>query len=237
MKFVRIGMVLLAASFLPLFFFVQSTVAPSAAHAESYFAAELGYAFPQSLSNGNVTQDGFGGLDISDQPLKNSPMFGAKLGHYFSRARWLGIETEVTYSNPHVKQGSITFSGPGGPPVTSPVLAGLTQRMIMWAPITLLVRYPGQRLQPYAGVGPALFFAHLNGPTAPPGQSGTAIGLNAEAGLRYYITRHWSLSSEGKYNLARIGYTSNDSNPNADPFGFRATYSVFTVSLAIGYHF
>jgi len=237
MNLVGIGMALLVSGFLLLFFFAQSTLVLTKAQAESYFAAQAGYAFPQSLSNGKVTQDGFGGLDISDQPLKNTPMVGAKLGHYFSRVRWLGVETEVTYSNPHVKQGTVTFSGPGGPPVTSPVLAGLHQRVIMWAPVTLLVRYPGYRLQPYVGVGPGVFFASLNGPTAPPGQSGTAIGLNAEAGLRYYITRHWSLSSEGKYNLARISYSSNDDNPNADPFGFRATYSVFTVSLAIAYHF
>ena len=237
MNLVRTGMALLVSGLLLLFFFAQNTLVLTKAQAESYFAAQAGYAFPQSLSNGKVTQDGFGGLDISDQPLKNTPMVGAKLGHYFSRVRWLGVETEVTYSNPHVKQGTVTFSGPGGPPVTSPVLAGLHQRVIMWAPVTLLVRYPGYRLQPYVGVGPGVFFASLNGPTAPPGQSGTAIGLNAEAGLRYYITRHWSLSSEGKYNLARISYSSNDDNPNADPFGFRATYSVFTVSLAIAYHF
>src|SRR5574341_125064 len=234
MKIARIGAVLLVSAFLPLF--AHSILLTSTAQAESYLAAQFGYAFPQSLSNGKVTQDGLGGLDVSDQPLKRSPMFGAKLGHYFSRARWLGVETEVTYSNPHIKQGSLTFSGPGGQ-ATSPVLAGVTQRMIMWAPVTLLLRYPGYRLQPYVGVGPAVFFASLKGPAAPPGQSGTAIGLNAEAGVRYFITRHWSLSSEGKYNLARIGYTSNDSNPQADPFGFRATYSVFTVSLAIGYHF
>lgn len=237
MKVARFGMTLLVSAFLPWFFFAQTTFVSSNARAESYFAAQIGYAFPQSLSNGKVTQDGFGGLDVSDQSLKNSPMVGVKLGHYFSRVRWLGVETEVTYSNPHVKQGTVTFSGPGGPPATSPILPGLHQRMIMWAPVTLLVRYPGYRLQPYVGVGPGVFFANLNGPTAPPGQSGTAIGLNAEAGLRYYMTRHWSLSSEGKYNLARICYCSNDSNPNADPFGFRATYSVFTVSLAIGYHF
>jgi opacity protein-like surface antigen len=234
MKIARIGTALLVSGFLSLF--TPSSLLTPTVLAESYVAAQFGYAFPQSLSNGKVTQDGLGGLDISDQPLKNSPMVGAKLGHYFSRARWLGVETEVTYSNPHVKQGALTFSGPGGQ-LTTQVLAGLHQRMIMWAPVTLLLRYPGYRLQPYVGVGPAVFFANLNGPSAPPGQSGTAIGLNAEAGVRYFITRHWSLSSEGKYNLARIGYISNDSNPQADPFGFRATYSVFTVSLAIGYHF
>ena len=41
-------------------------------------------------------------------------MVGAKLGHYFTRARWMGIETGVSYSTPHIKEGSLTFSGPGG---------------------------------------------------------------------------------------------------------------------------
>ncbi len=38
------------------------------AYAESYVAGQFGVTLPQSLSNGTVTQDGFGGLDISDQP-------------------------------------------------------------------------------------------------------------------------------------------------------------------------
>jgi len=86
-------------------------------------------------------------------------------------------------------------------------------------------------------VGPALFFGSLKGPAAPPGQSATSIGLNAEAGVRYFMTRRWALFGEGTYNRARLSYSSNDSNPNADPFGFRATYSAFTLNLGLSYHF
>ena len=101
------------------------------AYAESYVAGQIGVTLPQSLNNGTVTQDGIGGLDISDQPLKNSAMVGAKLGHYFTRARWIGIETGVSYSTPHIKEGSLTFSGPGGS-ATTPSLSGIHQRMIIW---------------------------------------------------------------------------------------------------------
>lgn len=207
------------------------------AQAESYVAGKFGVTFPQSLSGGVTTQDGIGGLDLSDQPLKNSVNVGAKLGHYFSRAKWLGIETGLSYTTPHIKEGTITFSGPGGPPQTSPTLSGVHQRMIVWEVATLMVRYPGNRVQPYLGVGPALFFGELKGPSAPPGQSGTSIGFNAEAGLRYLLTRHWALFGEGTYNRARMSYSSNDSNPNADPIGFRATYSVFTLNIGVSYHF
>ena len=205
------------------------------AYAETYVAGQFGVTLPQSLNNGTVTQDGFGGLDISDQPLKSSAMLGAKLGHYFARARWIGIETGVSYSTPHIKEGSLTFSGPGGS-ATTPSLSGIHQRMIIWD-ADVIFRYPKYRLQPYIGIGPSLYFANLSGPAAPPGQSATSIGFNAEGGVRYYLTRKWTLFGEGKYNYALMNYSSNHSDPNADPFGFRATYSAFTLSLGVSYHF
>jgi len=205
------------------------------AYAETYVAGQFGVTLPQSLSNGTVTQDGLGGLDISDQPLKSSAMVGAKLGHYFTKARWLGIETGLSYTTPHVKEGTVTFSGPGGS-LTTPTLSGLSQRVVTWD-TDVIFRYPGYRLQPYIGIGPSLFFSSLKGPAAPPGQSSMAIGFNAEVGAQYYLTRQWTLFGEGKYNWARMDYSSNHSDPNPDPFAFRATYSVFILSVGIGYHF
>ena len=205
------------------------------AYAETYVAWQFGVTLPQSLNNGTVTQDGLGGLDISDQPLKSSAMVGAKLGHYFTKARWLGIETGVSYTTPHIEQGSLTFSGPGGS-LTFPSLAGIHQRIITWD-TDVVFRYPGYRLQPYIGIGPSFYFAELKGPDAPPGQSATSIGFNAEGGLQYYLTRQWTLFGEGKYNYARMNYSSNHSDSNADPLGFRATYSAFILSIGIGYHF
>jgi hypothetical protein len=220
----------LLALLMPIVLFVPQ------AYAETYVAGQLGMTFPQALSSGDVTQHGIGGLTIdSDQSLKNSLMLGAKLGHYFTRARWVGIETGLSFANPHVKEGLLTLSGPGGS--ASGVFSGVHHRMIIWDVATLMFRYPGYRFQPYVGVGPALFLAKLSGPGAPPGQSATAIGLNAEIGARYYITRRWALFGEGQYHHTRLGYTSNDDNAAADPFGFRATYSALTVSLGISYHF
>ncbi len=232
----RIGYALLRQSFASLLPLAALLLCFSPALAETYVAGQLGMTFPQALSGGDVTQHGIGGLTISDQPLKNSIMLGAKFGHYLSRARWIGFETGLSFANPHIKQGSLTFTGPGGSAPTG-TLAGVHQRMVIWDMATLMVRYPGFRLQPYAGVGPAIFFASLKGPSAPPGQSGTAIGLNAVGGARYYLTRRVALFGELQYHRARIGYTSNDDNPAADPFGFRATYSAITTSIGVSYHF
>jgi opacity protein-like surface antigen len=205
------------------------------AYAESYVAGQIGVTLPQSLSNGKVTQDGLGGLGLSDQPLKSSAMVGAKLGHYFTKARWLGLETGLSYTTPHIKEGSLTFSGPGGM-ATTQSLSGIHQRLITWD-MDVMFRYPKYRVQPYIGIGPSFYFANLKGPDAPPGQSSTSIGFNAEGGVRYYLTRKWTLFGEGKYNYALMNYSSNHSDPNADPFGFRATYSAFTLSLGVSYHF
>jgi len=205
------------------------------AYAETYVAGQIGYVEPQDLSNGEVTQDQLSGLSISDQPMQNSLSVGGKLGHFFTKARWLGIETGVFYSTPHIKEGSLTFSGPGGSQ-TSPILPGVHQRMVTWD-TSIIFRHPGYRLQPYIGIGPSVYFASLNGPDAPPGQSATAFGFNTEIGLRYYITRSWALFGEGKFNYARISYSSNDSDPDADPFAFRATYTPLTFNLGVSYHF
>jgi opacity protein-like surface antigen len=207
------------------------------AYAETYVAGQFGMTFPQALSNGKTTQDQLninGELSVGDQPLKNSLMLGGKVGHYFSRAKWVGIESGLSFANPHIKEGTLTLSNSNGS--ASGTFGGIHQRMIIWD-ADVIFRYPGYRLQPYVGIGPALYFASLKGPDAPPGQSATAIGFNVEGGLRYYITRNWALFGEGKYNRARMNYSSNHSDPNADPFGFRATYSALTVSLGISYHF
>ncbi|MEP6936196.1 MAG: hypothetical protein ABI988_20015 [Nitrospirota bacterium] len=98
------------------------------AYAESYVAGQLGMTFPQDLSNGKVTQDGLGGLDLSDQPLKNSIMLGAKVGHYFSRAKWIDIESGISFANPHIKEGNLTLSNSNGS--ASGTFGGIHQRMI-----------------------------------------------------------------------------------------------------------
>ena len=205
------------------------------AYAETYVAGQLGMTFPQALKHGEATQDQLNGFSIGDQPLKNSLMLGAKLGHYFSRAKWIGIESGLSFANPHIKEGTLTLSNSNGS--ASGTFGGVHQRMIIWDMATLMFRYPGYRLQPYVGIGPALFLAKLSGPDAPPGQSATMVGLNLEGGARYYMTRNWALFGEMQYHRARLGYISNDSDPNADPFGFRATYSALTLSLGVSYHF
>ncbi len=214
-----------------------TALVPSATYAESYVAGQFGVTLPQSLSNVKLTQPqqlGFSEVSSSDLSLQSSLMGGIKLGHFFSRARWFGLETEVFYTTPNIKAQNVTLSAPGGTSVSGQV-SGEHNRILTWAPMNLVFRYHRTRLQPYVAIGPGIFFANrkdADGGT----QSGTTIGLNSQLGVRYYITRSWTVFGEGKYNLARISYSSNDNDPNS-ALGYRATYSAFIFSFGLGYHF
>ena len=237
------------------------------AYAETYVAGQLGVTLPSigdGLSNGDLTstssqfQNGAtsgtidypGGTTVSEQSLKTSFMLGGKVGHYFSRAQWFGLEAEIFYSTPHIKQQDIkfhsdtpfTFTPSGGGPstplaneFTAPGVQGAHFSVLTIAPFNLMFRYPGNRLQPYIGIGPGIFIARIKDPSITQGddsQSSTKLGLNTLIGVRYFLTRHVSAFAEGKYNYVRFNF---DENPNF--FGFNATYTPFTVGFGVSYHF
>ena len=108
-----------------LTFLAPIVLCTSQAYAESYVGGQLGLTFPgNGLSDGELTSTSApfngppsgtitfpGGTTVSDQSLKNSLLLGAKIGHYLSRARWFGLEAEIFYTTPHIKQQDIKLSG------------------------------------------------------------------------------------------------------------------------------
>ncbi|MGH7274638.1 MAG: outer membrane protein, partial [Nitrospiria bacterium] len=254
MKIARIGTVLLISSLLTIF--TQNTLMTPTVQAESYVAGQFGATFPgDGLSDGDLTstsatlQNPSGtvnfpaGSTVSDQSLKTSFMVGGKIGHYFSRARWFGLEAEIFYSTPHIKQQDITiqsgtpftFTPSGGGPSTplgnefrAEGVPGTYFHVLTIAPFNLMFRYPGNRLQPYIGIGPGIFIARIKDPSVTQGdnsQSSTKLGLNTLIGVRYFLTRHVSAFAEGKYNYVRFNF---EENPNF--FGFNATYTPISVA-------
>ncbi len=231
------------------------------AYAETYVAGQFGGTFPwNGLSKGELTNSSAAiqtgtvnfpsGTTVSDQSLKNSFVYGGKIGHYFNRARWFGIEAEIFYSTPHIKQQDITlrsgapftFTPSGGGPssslgneLTFVGVPGVNFHVLTIAPLNLMFRYPGTRLQPYFGIGPGIFIARLKDPSVSQGensQSSTKLGLNALVGARYYFTRHLSAFAEGKFNYVRFSF---DENPNF--FGFDATYTPIHGVFGLSFHF
>ena len=232
----RFLMTSLLALLMPIVLFAPQT------YAETYVAGQFGATLPsigKGLTDNELTGSlsGFG-LTTTDQSLKTSGLYGAKLGHYFKAVPWLGIEAEVYNTTPHIKQQSVTFSGPSGP-VGSIDLPGVNLRVLTLAPFNLTLRYHKTRLQPYIAVGPGIFFARIHDPslTSDNTQSSTDIGLNAQAGLRYYITRHFTIFAEGKYNHVRFHFAETPPGINFNLFGFDSTYNMFHVAFGLSYNF
>ena len=195
------------------------TLSGRPAHAEMYVAGQIGYTSPNDLTSVQGTGP-ISGLSFSNLKLHDSIVYGAKVGYYLPAVNWLGVETEMFNTTPHVKQQPITVLG-----VTAPA-PGFNLNVFTWA-INAMVRYPGKQFQPYAGVGLGLFFAEAKFQ----GQSDkdVAPGLNALAGLRYFATDHIALFAEYKYNRAAFELP--------DAIGIKADYSANHFVGGVSYHF
>jgi len=192
----------------------HSLAVPAAAQGpELYVAVYGGVTIPQSLKE--VQSSGVSPeFTLSNLDLARSGVFGAKVGFFLpGQDRWLGVETEFYYSNPHVKQQNVTatISGVSFPPDSFP---GAHVRVSTWA-LNWILRYPGEFFQPYIGVGPGLFWGRVSGndPNGAGNNFGTAsatnLGLNALAGARLFLTKRLGLFGEYKYNRVTFDFGGN----------------------------
>jgi opacity protein-like surface antigen len=202
------------------------------AQAEVYVAGQVGVSRPNSFSNvegvGTLT-----GLTVSDLSLHNSVMYGAKIGYYFDSMKWLGVETEVFNSTPHIKQQTATVSF-GGAPVTVPI-TGQDLRVLTWAPINVVARYQMGQFEPYAGIGLGLFFAQIKDGQTGESSSSTKPGLNTQLGARYFATKNLALFGEWKYSRASFDFSQ--SNPTQATGGIKGDYSAHIFAFGVSYHF
>src|SRR5512145_2557535 len=120
------------------------------ARAEMYVAGQVGVTLPNSASSIDYSTGAAPGVTLrgNDLDLQTSVMYGAKLGYYFESLKWLGVETEVYNSTPHVKQQNVVVGG-----IPLGVISGSYLRVLNWSPITVVVRYQAGKFEPYAGVG------------------------------------------------------------------------------------
>jgi opacity protein-like surface antigen len=193
--------------------------------AELYMAGQLGVHLPQTLSNVKFSV-GRGTVQGNNLSQLSSFAYGAKLGYYFEDLSWIGVETEVYNATPHFERQTLTLNGSN-----FGTLAGANHRVLMWSPLTVVMRYQLGALEPYAGVGAGVFFSHLSsGQTS---SSDTAIGLNTQVGLRYRLNQHFAAFVEWKYNRAGLNHT-NIANTG---IALTADYSAHILMIGLGYHF
>jgi opacity protein-like surface antigen len=200
-------------------FTIVGSLLADASFAETYIAGQFGVAFPRDVTSETITNAGAGTTMGAGVDYKTSAAYGVKLGHYLNRMRYLGFEADYTHSNPHLK-------GKGGVP-------GEHFRVDSIA-LNLLARYPGEKFQPYVGIGPAIMVANIND-TATPGNStqwDSKLGFNAEAGVRYLLFRNVALFGEWKYQKANFHYRET---PTLN--SFQAPYAAQHLMFGVAWNF
>jgi opacity protein-like surface antigen len=212
-------------------------VAASPCFAELYVGGGLGVSLPNSFSNvsGLGTDSGLKGSDLD---LATSPLYDAKVGYFFPKLNWLGIEGEFFYSNPHMKQQQTTSTGTFNS-AFGPVTGTATQTVpgahvrMMTAAANVIARYPGKRFQPYVGVGFTMNWARFSSPAPRFGQgqtaSDTSPGFNLLAGSRFFLTKHVALFGEYKYTRSSFDFGNN--------VLFQADYSAHNFLAGVSLHF
>ena len=183
--------------------------------------------------------------------LKNSGIYGAKMGYFFpNHLNWLGVEVEGFNTSPHLKQSAI---GPGEHlRVTTAAVNVIARGKFACGPRsdsgvsrrttteTGTDRYGRDYradtfcpLQPYVGVGLGVFFARANGGLGSRSDSDNAVpGLNALAGVRYFLTEHVAVFGEYKYNRASFNF--DDLGPGTT---LKGDYSVSHIVGGLSFHF
>jgi len=213
--------------------------------------------FPNpSPSRGDYTASTF---SLNDSiKLKNSAMFGGRVGYFFNAYGypWAGLEVEAFTTQPDIKQQTVPYTNgilsnrqiivtpaqPQSTVVNSTVPIGESTLRVTTVALNAVVRYPGKVFQPYAGVGVGLFYfqgtsSFQGNLTFTPGDpplkfDGNDLqpGLNTFAGMKYFFSDKVALFGEYKYNRATI-------NRLDDVFGLKGNYSIMHVLGGVAYHF
>jgi opacity protein-like surface antigen len=189
-------------------------------YTETYVAVFAGMNFAQPLSNisGSV---GSSSGSTNDVPMKSSLVYGGKVGLFSADAPFIGLELEAFTSTPQTKQSThSSFVVPGA------------QVRVTTTALNVILRWPGERFQPYIGGGPAVFFMDASNSLG--SVSDTKLGASGLAGLKVFLTKNWGLYGEYKYNHA----TFRDST--SSPFGQvqgNVTYDAHLAVAGIAYHF
>jgi opacity protein-like surface antigen len=183
----------------------QSTVPPDVAQEntgpERYVAVFGGVTLPPDATNNRGTGP-LSGVTLNDLDLARSGVVGLKAGAFpLGEKSWIGMETELFYTNPHVKEQNVTATGPGGS-VTA-TFPGTHVRVTTLA-FNLLVRYPGTVIQPYLGAGFGMFWGRISGGLGT--GSDTSPGFNGLAGLRIRLMKHLAAFGEYKYNRTNFDF-------------------------------
>ena len=179
-------------------------------HGETYLGGFVGPGNPSPF-RGVEARGSFAVRESSnDLALVHvTPVYGLKLGHYFSRYPYLGIEGNMTFAHPNVQGQNIAVIAPDG---GSTVFTTAGSGAFVWSPAgDVVLRWPrptdqGRTWEPYFGVGLAVTLMTVSQGI----MLGTSVapGLHTVGGVRNYLTERLALFVEAQYTRTHLSFTS-----------------------------
>ena len=174
------------------------------AQAEMYVAGYGGAQFPADYGDvsgtGSINNAGFGNM-----ALATTGVYGGKVGYFFPKWDSFGVEAEVFVAHPHLKRQTFESAGQNTP--TGAALTNGAHIQLITPALNFIVRRPGERIQPYGGLGIAVVNATLSPPNAS-SSSDTQPALNLLIGLKGFVTDHVALFADFKYNYSIVSFNN-----------------------------
>jgi len=153
----------------------------------------------------------------------NTFVFGGRVGYWSPHLRWAGFALDVSYFK--LDADSIETR-------VFPV-SGLA-----------MFRYPGATLQPYIGIGPALYITdlevdiELSGAAETFSESRVDIGLDARAGLAWKVFKQFAVFSEYRFTYYQATYKENvRSGGTKIPVEIETDNKAHHILLGVSYRF
>ena len=197
--------------------------------AEWYTAFDVGAVIPHGLTNNEGTGSALGvpaeGTKFNDLSTSPDVAIGARGGYFFQSIEWLGLEADFLASWPKVKAQALNGTGPL---LVSGTVTEGHMRVLVPA-LNVMARYPGNKFQPYVGVGPALAIIK----TFDDGSTSAKVGFNAFVGIRFMLTNQFGLFTE--YRYLRTSYESDHALTST--LGIKGDYSASHILVGCSRHF
>ena len=198
-----------------------------------------GHDFTEAEGTGSLKGQTFG-----TRGLANSVVYGAKLGYFHpGRLNWLGLEVEGFNTTPNIKESS---GSPGSHLRVTTLAFNVIARTTLgcgrsdrddrnnlrgsWS--SALDDHARCPLHVYAGAGPGIFFAETSNQFGRSTDNGR-VGLNALAGLKYFMNRHIAVFAEYKFNYARFDFNQ----AQGSTAGLTGNYLASHVVGGLAWHF
>ncbi len=174
--------------------FAMILLLPSIAAGEWLISGYAGGSLTGDLTSANLprTPDGESVL-LSDVRLDDSLVFGGKVGYFLESPNWLGFEFDGSAASADVPGQSnvVQIIDLTGIRTETRTIAPKAQTLVSLA-TSMVLRYPGERWQPYAGVGLAIIML----------DDLTLAGFGFQAGLRLFVRKPLALFAEYRFRGA-----------------------------------